>query len=365
MNRRRAFEFLCGLLSLDESPALRDRLRRMAQSGTIPWDAFVAHAGRQWVSAAVSHALHRKDLKKDLPEDLTDFFDGMATLNRQRNDLIRVETLGLTRILNGVGIRPIFLKGAANLLAGLYPDRAQRMMLDVDVLLPAGQLMAGVTALHANGYNQLSDIGIPAHHHYPPLGQPGATASVELHVEPLDYMARRFLSGAEIAEQAVELSIEGARFAVPSTFCRLVHGVAHTHFSDHAYILGQLSLRELLDTALLTSTETIDWRAISARFDARHGKTALAFHLLAADRLLGARNQDAGTAGGFAHLLFRRAQFQANYPRLQAWNKILLWPWLMLMRCLSHPLLRRRLFRSVFDRTWYVRQWRVLRSGKI
>jgi hypothetical protein len=362
MSRSDAFGFLCTLLSLNESLEQTDQLRRAAQSGSIPWDAVVDHASRQWVSAAVSYTLHRKGLKNVLPKDLEDYFEGMATLNRQRNERLRAEAIDMARILNSVGITPVFLKGAANLFGGLYPDPAQRIMLDLDALISTEQLTIAVRAMQAHGYNELVDTAFPAHHHYPPLGRAGGTASIELHTTPLDFLAPPLLSSAEIVEHATELSIEGVRFAVPSACCRLVHCIVHTHFSDHAYIYGDLSLRELLDTALLSRAETIDWRLISKRFNTRRGKMALAFHLLAA-RLLGAQSSDVDTSTSLGYVLFRRAQIQTAFPGIATSTKILLRPWLLLLRALSHPLLRRRLLSCLFDPTWYARQWRMLWSG--
>jgi Uncharacterised nucleotidyltransferase len=368
LSRRRAHDFLCRLLSLDDSPGELEELRRAARSSAFLWHDVVALAGEEWVSPALSHALRRKIEPGDLPQDITNYFDGMATLNRQRNGKIRTEAIELTRILNGVGAVPIFLKGGANLLSGLYPDLAMRMMLDLDVLLPTEGLSVYVEVLEANGYVRLGEDGIQGNsasalHHYPPLARPGAVASVELHVDPLDIQYRRFLNYTEVSEDAVELTIEGVQLAVPSIPHRLVHCIAHTQFTDHAFIYGHLPLRELLDTAYLCRSGGIEWRAISGRFSSSCERTAAALHRYATERLLDGEPSEHASPTSTVLALFYRARFQGAHPALQHWIQRLLRPWLLFRRSVSHPLLRRRLLHCLLDPAWYARQWRMLREG--
>jgi hypothetical protein len=363
MSRREAFDFLCGLLSVDESPELHDRLRRTLQPGLVSWPDVVAIASKQWVSAAVWPALRRKSLRDDQSGDAIDYFEGMATLNRQRNTRLRAEAIELTRILNSLDVTPIFLKGAANLLADLYPDQAMRMMLDLDVLVPPSRVSECAAALLKAGYLQLGDIDFSAHHHHPPLSRPGAEAAIELHTDPLDIQFRRLLPFADVSQHAVAMTIDGAHLAVPAAWCRLVHGVAHAQFADHAFIYGRLPLRDLLDTALLSQSETIDWDAVAARFPTRCAGAMLAFHLTATRRLLGGEIPAKLASTRFEGILFRRALVQVAHPSLPAWIESLLRPLLLLRRSLSHTALRRRLARNLLDPAWYWRQWRMVRQA--
>ncbi|MBK8386518.1 MAG: hypothetical protein IPL11_13030 [Candidatus Accumulibacter sp.] len=42
--------------------------------------------------------------------------------------------------LNCLGIRPLLLKGAAVIVGGLYPTDGERMVTDIDVLIPPSSL---------------------------------------------------------------------------------------------------------------------------------------------------------------------------------------------------------------------------------
>ena len=57
-------------------------------------------------------------------------------LNRERNQQISTQARALNTLLLNHGITPIFLKGTGNLLAGLYTDIAERMIGDIDFILP-------------------------------------------------------------------------------------------------------------------------------------------------------------------------------------------------------------------------------------
>jgi len=328
------------------------------------WDTLVALASEQLVAPALSTALRQLDLVDILPSEAVDYFDGLATLNRQRNARVCAEAVALVHRLNGVGVVPVLLKGGANLLSGLYADPAFRVMVDLDVLVPVERISDCAAALHRHGYHVLFDSGFPAHHHYPALGQAGAAASVELHVEVLDRSCSRLLGPAEVFATAASVETEGTRFAVPSPEHRLIHTIAHVQLANLDYILGRLALRELLDFALLSRAfaGAIDWDDIARRFSEHRGATALSFHSLAAQDLLGVRTPVRLRGGKVARILYWRAKRQADQPELLGLTVWLLRPLVLLIRALSRAPLRRRLLRNMTDPVWYRRQWSIIRG---
>ena len=346
------------MLSMNENSEADDLWPATSGSGIPDVQQLVSLASQHWVSAAIVPFQSRKGRR--LPSDLQEYFEGAATLNRMRNTRIRSEALAITKALNEIGVVPVFLKGGANLLSGLYSDTAVRIMLDLDILVPAERVQECIAAMEAQGYVHLIDNGFPDHHHYFPLGRPGMEASIELHVDPLDIQYGHFLSSSDVFQHAEHLTVGGARLAVPAAWCRLVHCIAHAQFSNHALIYGHVPLRDLIDTVLLTRTGSIDWDAVSTRFASPLKRTALAFHLLAANRLLGAELAERPASRPIAELLFRRARFLLDHPHLDRWTEILFRPWLELWRSLGHPRLRRRFLRCLLDPAWRARQWHTL-----
>ena len=91
-----------------------------------------------------------------------------------------------------------------------------------------------------------------SHHHYPPLGRPGDSASIELHVEALDVPHSRLPAIGRNLCNVGALS-DDARLALPSVQARLIMAVAHSQLANHACLYGEAPLRELLDVLQLCS----------------------------------------------------------------------------------------------------------------
>jgi Uncharacterised nucleotidyltransferase len=136
MSRAVSFRFLCGCLTQNLSEALRDELRHIALSGSVRWVTFVELASNCLVAPALLAAARENGLDDSLPMDVVAYLEGMATLNRQRNELIRTQAVELASILNDQNVAPVLLKGGAHLFSGLYADPGHRVMIDLDILIP-------------------------------------------------------------------------------------------------------------------------------------------------------------------------------------------------------------------------------------
>jgi hypothetical protein len=360
MTRQQVFRLLCNLLSLDNSSASIGYLNtcKVANSG---WEMLISLANDFLVSAAVGCALRSKGTPETMPQSIADYFEGMAFLNRQRNSCIREEAVFVANILNQNGVEPIFLKGAANLLSGLYADPAYRYMVDVDILVPQESLDHCIAAMLREGYQPLATPDAFAHH-YAPLGRANSMVSVELHVEPLDTAYGAFLRSTDIMNSAIPLDISGISASIPRPWCRIVHSIVHAELVDHGLIFGTIAIRELLDVALLARTldGLSDLPPIRKTFQ-RRGRIACGFHLLAATKLFGAKFGETVYIDHRSSLFYYRALWQATHPRFAKVVRRLCRPWLLLVRSLSHPKLRRRLLRCLIQSDWYRRQWIMLR----
>ena len=360
-----AFRLLCCGLSLYQRPDRAQAFRDLATSGNIVWEDFVATASAHQLAGVFHHAIETFGLGAALPAGIVEYFDGIATLCRQRNDGVRREAIELAELLNEIGVSPIFLKGGGHLLCDLYPDRAMRVMVDLDVLVPPDSVAACATRLAEAGFETLSDYRDPKSHQHAPLGRPGAAASVELHHEVLAFPYGRILTADDARREAEAIDIGGPRAAILSLPHRIVHNIAHAQLMDHAYVYGVLRPRELFDFVLLAHAmgSEPDWAPIESRLDTHGYKTAFDFHLLAAEHLLG-WSTPARRRGMRAKCLYARAAWQAGRPWAAKTSIRLLRPLMLMKRELSDPALRQRLRRNLRDPAWYRRQWRMLRGRK-
>ncbi len=351
-----AFRWLCDALARDGRPERRDRLAAFI-AGAPDWPALVQLAGHQMVTPALAPALARHGLLDRLPAELGDYLTAAAALNRARNATLRNELLDIARRLNAIGLTPLPLKGAANLLAGLYDDPAERLLLDLDLLVPSARLAEASATLRAAGWRTL---GPATAHHAAPLGRPGDAAALELHAQPLDLPWQALLPADEMLSTAAPCTLEGVQLALPGAPQRLLHALAHGALGDHGMALGRLNLRDLDDATRLAALPGCLAAATPARRFAALGQSAaLGFVAGAARDLLGAE-LPVPTAGRRA---LRRALRLTAQPRRAALRGRVLRPWLLLRRALGHRDLRRRLLRSLTQTDWYRRQWRALRRG--
>ena len=156
------------------------------------------------------------------------------------------------------------------------------------------------------------------------------------------------------------MDIEGVRIGIPSPTCRIVQSIIHAELTNYGIIYGTVAVRELLDVALLSHTvsDSICWASIRRRFEYR-GAIACRFHLSAARDLLRAKVPDAVDIGRCPELLYQRALWQLDHPRLAHTIIKGLWLLLTLRLSLSYPQLRAGLLRSLVNFNWYRRQWNV------
>ncbi len=361
MSQRAAFLFLCDLLSFAPPEARRLALDEAIRRNRIAWPALVRLASDHQVSPGILAALERADLVRHLPSDLIDYFDGMAVLNRQRNEQIRGTALALAGRLAGIDVAPVFLKGAADLLTGLRPDPGERLQLDIDVLVPHARLDDCVSLLRRDGFESQLHTNSPLSHHAAPLWRPGDAAEIELHTQPLAYPFDAILPAAEAFATARRVAVGDHAVLVPSPAARLIHGVTHAQLADLGLAYGRVELRQLLDIGHLALRHgaELDWDAIAARFARQGHGAALAVQLLAAARFLQAPVPVPALSWA-SRALFARLRWQCGAPRLAALEARLLRPFLLLGRSLSHAALRRQLVLNLADRRWLQRHLRQL-----
>jgi hypothetical protein len=359
MSRTSAFHFLCECLSC--IPDARQPVFNFDDD--FSWTIFIALTHEYRVSSMMAGALNRLPSSSSLPNAVRLFFSGIATHHRQRNELVRVEAIEVAQILNGIGVRPLFMKGGAHLLTDLYPDIAMRQVSDLDILVPAERINDCVAALGIEGITQLTDYQHPRAHHHPQLGRTDLPVPIELHHRVLAYPHCDFLPAEEMGSAPLEVAGHGVNASVPTPTIAVIHNIAHAQLSNHDCIYGRLDLRGLLDLALLSNARDgkIDWDQVNSRFVDAGWRQALEYHLQWARRL-GAKIPSSRVSAA-SKLLCRRAAYQVHKPKLMALSVRALRPFILLRRELSDSGLRRRLMRNAVKLEWWKRHLRMVKDG--
>lgn len=238
-------------------------------------EAFIKHAGDRYIATLLPRRLAQQNLQDSVPVELWSVLELIQQKNRARNEELLAEFHGLERIAQELGLPLLPLKGMASIASGAYADIGDRMLGDIDVLLPdataACELMR---ALRDREYLQLvekrrmdhsgppvqaidlddSRIQYPeAHHHLPPVTRHGLNTTIELHHRPTSRRdpAARWLN--ELAGLA--FSAEPSHQSDAITTLHVVHCLHHSLIADGGYARDTVDWRRVNDVARIMDLE--------------------------------------------------------------------------------------------------------------
>ena len=134
MNYKETLFFIAKCLTISLEEKNRQEIEKQLKSTCLDWDVVVKVSTSHYVFPALYCNFKRADFLKYLPTDLVDYMKYITNINREQNKQIITQAQELNSVLLANNIRPIFLKGTGNLLAGLYEDIAERMVGDIDFI---------------------------------------------------------------------------------------------------------------------------------------------------------------------------------------------------------------------------------------
>lgn len=265
-----AFRAVCAMLAPSASHA--------SAWPAIDWNAVVRVAQQHKVAPALWSAIASRG---DVPTPIRAYFQMERELNVRRNTVLMDGLEAILVRLNGEGIVPALLKGSASVASGLYADPAERLMLDLDLLVTPEQAAASVAALRALCY---TDLHAPQTrwvaqevHHLPALCAPSGDFVVELHTWLLDKQYEPMLPHAAVMQRATEAQWRSGRVRMLNPTDRLVHNIVHAQMHHHLSDMGTVEIRQLRELCLLVARfgDSVDWQDVARRFTTTRARRAL------------------------------------------------------------------------------------------
>lgn len=261
------------------------------------WEKVLRYSSAHLVVPQLRWALLEKGLLSRLPADVAEYLDAVYTLNLDRNLRCEEQLADLIKILNSIDVRPVLLKGAAAIVGGLYPTSGERIISDLDIVIPAEKLREILDKLSGEGYQlQLPEgqeapdpVGFCTSHHYPPVVNPNWPARVELHLCPVHLQFVEILSSEEVYREATGLMWRGGQCLLPSPTHFVTHNIIHAFLHDSKTDLKRVSLRQLFEFTLSSREydQRIDWKEIRNRFESVSRGSALRQYVVIANTCLG------------------------------------------------------------------------------
>jgi hypothetical protein len=286
------------------------------------WRGVLRLSSIHLVAPSLRRGFQEQGLASRLPANAAEFLEAVYTLNLDGNLRYEDQLAHLIQVLNKIGVRPVFLKGAAALVNGLYPTPGERMTGDIDVLIPSSQLAEAVKDLRAAGYQSVAedeelpetrDYGLH-HHHYPPIYSLDWPSPVELHLHPVHLPAARLLDSEEVVRDATPLNWRGGDCLLPSPTHFVMQNVIHAFVVDKRD-RGFLSLRQLFEFVHASRAygKQVDWDLIRERFDSLGYGNALCSYVALANTYLGFQVPPEINIGGWARLRRRLYRIELEH----------------------------------------------------
>jgi len=247
-NKLRVLYFIGQCLSLDEHPTFRETIIAQFSEPEYDWNQFIWTCSNHLVLPVIYLKFKKYDLLTYLPEVLAQHLKEIYTLNRTRNEQILSQMRELTATLNKAGISPIYLKGTGNLIDGIYGDVGERIVGDIDLLIPEVDYMKAVELLKAIGYvNHWGDPRDPEKlKHYPGLYKDNVPVDIEIHRIPVQDEYLKYINPEMILSQKTTVVTFPGCF-VPSDDHKILHSFIHSQLCNNGYRLGVVSLRDIYD----------------------------------------------------------------------------------------------------------------------
>ena len=251
MSYKQTFYFIARCLTISLDQKNKTAIEKTLQANTIDWAAVVQVSTQQLVFPALYCALKREGFLHSLPQDLVNYMEHITGLNRKRNQQIISQVRALNTFLLEHGITPIFLKGAANLIAGLYTDIAERMVGDIDFIFSKQDYPKAIGLLREYGYSEVlkAKYYFPNQHHYRRLHKKGHIAAIEIHKA---YTLEKYNTEFNYTlTQKNSQVINGVQVLGYADALKL--SIITNQITDHGYRYTTIPLRNAYDVLLLSN----------------------------------------------------------------------------------------------------------------
>jgi len=249
LNYKETLFFITKCLTISLEEKNRDEIELILKKTDVDWDAVVKVSTSHYVFPAIYCNFKRADFLKYLPADLVNYMKHITDLNRDRNKQIISQAQELNSLLLANNIRPVFLKGTGNLLAGLYEDIAERMVGDIDFIFSKEDYPKAIEVLKKNSYSFTTKMPFEYYFkHYPRLTKKDRIAAIEIHKEILIIKYAKEFNYSLIDKDSQIIN----EVAVLSYANKLNLSIIANQINDQGFYYKTMALRNAYDVFLLS-----------------------------------------------------------------------------------------------------------------
>lgn len=261
MNYKETLFFVGKCLTINHEEHNRILVEEEIKSKKVDWDNVVKVSTAHYVFPALYCNLKRANFLHYLPSDLVEYMQHITSLNRERNQQIIEQAKELNEFLLANNIKPIFLKGTAFLLQGLYEDIAERMVGDIDFLVDSKEFKKTIELTQQFGYSVFHKDKVDntiLNRHYPKMTKKDRIASIEIHYKMVSNKSYRKFNYQFIGDSIKKI---GSLNFLSNENDILMTCINH-QLNNYNYLYYNISFRSSYDLFLL-SKKALPHKAIS------------------------------------------------------------------------------------------------------
>jgi len=262
----------------------------MIHDDAVSWEQVIELANKSFVTSALWSALLQKGMRAGLPLEVADYLAYIHEMNRIRNDAIEKQLVEIICALNGLGIEPLLLKGAALLLSRAFEDSAARMMIDIDLLVETDDVKKILQTFSALKYQTETATFPNDNHHLSPIYRSGDPAPIEIHTRLLNrFYNIGILKMDDIWKDSTLVKTDGMSWRQLSPSHAIIYNVIHSQIQHGNFGRGNISLRDLLDLVLISRyySDLVDWDHLVFLMNMHDLRRLFNSYLYLASKLLG------------------------------------------------------------------------------
>lgn len=263
MKNSEMFYFAGRCLSLDQNPEFKKRIASKLENPDFNWVQFVALCSNHLVLPSIFLKFKTHDIIQFLPEEVASHLKEIYGLNFARNQKILLQIEKISEVLNKKDIYPIYLKGAGNLIDNVYSSIGDRILGDIDFLVPEDQYLTAANLLKDEGY---LEVNPPRNYrvvenmkHYPRMYHPEFPAVIEVHRIPVYEKYLDELNYEKINSQMHSVSNFAGSYTLSDKH-KIILNFVHSQFGNEDRTYSIASLRDFYDLSLLS--RRIDFRDV-------------------------------------------------------------------------------------------------------
>jgi hypothetical protein len=203
-------------------------------------------------------ALKLADHSETLPTEVDEFLNIALELNRLRNSRLQDQLVTLLKSLNAVGVVPVVMKGAVQLLDSRF-DIGSRVMFDIDIWTPnAVDQQTAMSCLLRLGYDMRGTMEeFKECQHLPPFFLDGELARIELHHSMVKPTYTALIDEASVVSGLSEQSFNGVKFLLLDNFDAIKLSYIQCRSACEGGSVTMMKWLDLLDRCKMTGIDEV------------------------------------------------------------------------------------------------------------